>query len=679
MRFRFISISALVVALAAIVAGCGGGGSVPSGSTIGSTPQPQPSSGAAATLHVTVAVGGSGTAKVVRPGYVSSNTQSVAIQLVSSNGSPVSGQTAAVVQTYAGAPGCTGTGSTLTCAQDVKTISGQDVFAVTLFSAPNATGTALASGFITSNVSAGGGSLPITNSTSLALSGIVANISVSTAPMSLTYGVPGSVQVILNATDASGATIIAPGTFSSPIELTTNDGTGSFGFTTSTTTTPSSSLSVTSPGAAIRLVYNGSTSAFGPVVITAALGSLQATAQLQLTIPVTPTPSGSPSPAPSGLIYVLNAGSGNGLGSGASVTEYQTNASGNTAPVRTLNLNNPATANLYAAGMTVDSAGNLFIGYYDTAPVFDTYQAYGGNEIAMYASGASGSAAPSSTLLSVSDPNQNQAYLDPGLIVVDSQGRLNTLGDDGAMGYSVILTYPKAATGATQPSNAFAFSSAYPLLGAFSYYGGSTNGYTSGFTEDAAGNLYVAGSFYFNGNDVGSLEIAPSNFVSDPSQLSTPSRYFIANAITKLANDNLENGISSPHDIQGLALDASGAIYESQIAGSARAASINVYSAGAGGGKTNNPPIRTITSTAFPSVDPSTEVGIMPISILGSSLYAVNRPANSILVFPTNASGASSPSATISGSATKLQSPMAIVVSNAGTGHAAPRRELHRR
>ena len=679
MRFRLISVSALVITVAAIVAGCGGGGSVPSGSTIGTTPQPQPSTGAPATLHVTITVGGSGSAKRVRPGYVSSNTQSVAIQLVSSNGSPVSGQPATIVQTYAGAPGCTASGSTLTCTQDITTISGQDVFAVTLFSAPNGTGAALASGFITSTVSPGGGSLPITNSTSLALSGIVANISVSVVPASFTFGVPGSAQVILNATDASGATIIAPGTFSSPIQLTTTDQSNSFGFTTPTTTTPSASLSVTSPGTAIALVYNGSTNASGPVVVTATLGSLQATAQVQLTVPVTPTPSGSPSPAPSGLIYVLNAGSsGSGLGSGASVTEYQANASGNATPVRTLNLNNPATANLYAAGMTVDSAGNLYIGYYDTAPVFDTYQVDGGDEIAMYAPGASGSAAPSSTLLSVTDPNQNQVYLDPGLIFVDTQGRLNTLGDDGAMGFSLILTYPKPATGAIQPSNSFAFSFSYPVLGAFSYYGGSTNGYTSGFTEDAAGNLYMTGSFYFNGNNVGTVEVAPSNFISDPSQGSVPSRYFTANSTTKLANDNLENGISSPHDIQGLALDASGTIYESQIVGGSHNASINVY-ANSGSGKINNPPLRTITSTAFPSVDPSTEVGIMPVSILGSSLYAVNRPGNSILVFPTSASGASSPSATISGSSTKLQSPMAIVVTTAGAGSAVVHHELRKR
>ena len=662
---------ALALASAAFIAGCGGS-SISGSSSISTTPQPQPSAGAPATLHVSVEVGGNGTSVRARPHYVSSNTQSVAIALVSVNGVAVSGQSATIVQTFAGASDCAANGTGRTCSQDIKTIAGTDVFSVTLFSAPNATGTALASGFITSNVASTGSSLPITNATSISLTGVVANIAVSVVPASLTFGVAGSAQVVLNATDASGATIIAPGSFSSPITLTTSDGTGSFGFTTSSTTTPSSQLSVTSAGTQVNLVYNGSQNTVpGQLTVTASLGTtLQAFTQLQLVVAATSTPSTSPSPSPSGspgqptsLLYVLNAGA-SGNGRGATITEFGNTASGNMSPYRTLNLS----SSLYAAGIAVDGTGNVFVGYYDQAPLGNTYQADLGNEIDEYPAGSFGNAAPSRRLLG--DPVSN-TYLDPGVLVVDSAGRITTPGDMGGIGYDTILTYAAGATGAVAPSNSYLAASNFPELSAFSYYATPTNGYTAALTEDASGNLYQTGSFYLNPNTVGTIEIAPSNFYTDSSQSSTPARYITSqSSLTKLANDATDTS-ASPHDIQGLALDSTGTIFESQIAGAAHSPSINVYSAGAFGGKTNVPPLRTITSPAFPQTDTSNAVGVFPIAINGTTLYAVNRTSNSILLFPTSASGSSTPSATISGAATLLQSPMAIESGPlAGPGHA---------
>lgn len=75
--------------------------------------------------------------------YVSVNTQSLAIQLVSVNGGGVSGVNATIINTTAHARGCKVEAGGTVCTATTSGSPGQDVFAVTTYASTNATGSAL--------------------------------------------------------------------------------------------------------------------------------------------------------------------------------------------------------------------------------------------------------------------------------------------------------------------------------------------------------------------------------------------------------------------------------------------------------------------------------------------------------------------------------------------------------
>ncbi|HZZ65909.1 MAG TPA: hypothetical protein VFE17_10450 [Candidatus Baltobacteraceae bacterium] len=642
-----------LVAVAALALTACSGGSLSTGGNVFAPPTPAPGAKIQpASVHLSVTIpaasnAGSGDGRK----YISPNTKSISLLLVSVNGQAVTGQNAAIVQTYAGASNCSsGSGGSLTCTATIAGAVGSDVATVTLYSGPNATGSALAAGSMQFQVAATGSSLAITNGTSISIGGVVANLSVAVSPQSFALGHSASLSVTLTATDASGATIVGPAAFTTPVELTTSDTTGSIGFTTGTSQTPSSSLSVTSPATQIQMVYNGSSQlAAGPITVQAQQGSLTAVATAQAG---GVSPSGSPSTSPSGTplpqnatVYVLNQGS-NG-GTNATVTEYSLTASGNAAPIRTVTLS----PSLYAAGMAVDKTGRIYIGYYDSP----TFAIDSGNELDVYNAGASGAAHPAARI--TSEATQS-TMLDPGTIYVDKSGRIITLATtnvDGQSGGDSIVTYAPNANGAVPPVHAWNFdytNGAMYFVYAFQYGGY----YTIGLTEDSAGNLFMAATLgvLASSDRPQGVFVAPASFVNGP-PLTQPLRVIpgggSATTLPAYASGQL---------LQGLALDSSGTIYVSQAVNGT--GSIAAFHSGASGGVTNVPPLRTISGSVLNVSVPAVQVPPqLPLAVAGGTLIVGNQTTNSVLFYPTTASGSATP-VTISGTATGLQTPIGVAV-----------------
>ena len=212
---------------------------------------------------------------------------------------------------------------------------------------------------------------------------------------------------------------------------------------------------------------------------------------------------GKQPPPPVGTIYALNLGSNDGLG--ATVTEYDGKSSGNAAPERTLQLS----SKLYARSIAVDSANNLYVGYFDNQYGFSPSDGKPdkGNEIAIYPAGASGSQQPSGTI--TADTTKSSATtIFPLFMALDPAGDLVTYGAtvvDGNDGNDAVLTYAPGSQGPAAPADAWAFVS--PLL----TYAGPT-----GLALDASGNFYVNGQLHT------SLGPQPGVFIASATDKNNP-------------------------------------------------------------------------------------------------------------------------------------------------------------
>jgi hypothetical protein len=239
------------------LAACGGNG----GSTQSAVPAiSAASNGTTANFTIKVPGGVSRAATVRRPAYISPNSQSAAITLVSVNGTP-STQAATIVDLTPNSKSCSSSSGTLVCSAAVPAPPGSDAFSLTLYSAPGGAGSKLSTGTVTATIK------PATlNTVPLTLNGIVSAIAVSlSAPNALGDGRPASLGVTVTATDASGATIIGPGAYQPSITLTDNDTSGH---------TSLSSTVVSAPGGKpIVLNYDGSPSLIGVTVTIAATAS----------------------------------------------------------------------------------------------------------------------------------------------------------------------------------------------------------------------------------------------------------------------------------------------------------------------------------------------------------------------------------------------------------------------
>ncbi len=271
-RYRWLSFITAVGTAAAVGCGGGGSGAPPVPATAGNPP------GAMMNARVSIVIPLSGPASQRHPAYVSPSTQSLSVTVASVNGATPSPQASPVVipLTTSGtnAP-CTTTSQGLSCTVTVQVpIAKAVVLLIQTYASTNGTGTPLSTG-----------SSPAVDTTqpnaafNLTLGGIPNTITISGAGLSSggTISFPAdntthTLTLQISAKDAAGNTIIAPGSFATPIMLSvvTSPAGASSHITLSQTT-------ITSPGpsggsTAVTVTYDGSP-ALTSAAVTASAGS----------------------------------------------------------------------------------------------------------------------------------------------------------------------------------------------------------------------------------------------------------------------------------------------------------------------------------------------------------------------------------------------------------------------
>lgn len=643
LRFRLV----FALAISAMTTACGGT-NAPFGPVVGDPGggQPPPLRLVDVRLTVTIPASKSG----LRANYLSPKTHSLVIELVSVDGNGVTGVNPTTVNTVANARGCKPQGRELVCSATISGSPGHDVFAVSTYAGRDATGDVLSVGSVKATVSSGGGGLGISNRLSLALDGVIASLKVSLDPDKGKRGQRLTSHATLAAYDGAGAEIVGPSDYLEPVTLAIQGDTN-HAFRLSDGKRSGDSLSIVKPTAGITLTYDGNKQA-SPVAVQASVSGpsgISASADFKL--------SGKVPPPPVGTIYALNLGSDDGRS--ATITEYDGKARGNAAPTRTLSLS----SKLYARSIAVDSSGDLYVGYFDNEFGFSagTGLPDSHNEIAIYAPGASGNAQPKAT---IEADKKTKTALFPLFVAFDSTGRLVTYGatDVDKNTGDAVLTYAAGSTGPVAPQHGWNFYD--PDI----VYAGPT-----GLALDSSGNFYVNGALH--------TSLGPSYglFVASAADIGNPD----ANTARTIPWDSTTE--LEPGQTTEVALSTSGEILigntVTQGSGSSTScqARVNVFAAGAGGGKTDDPPQRVLTldgistnnSDCASSRDPL--VPFYPaIALYGPTLFVADDFNNAVAAFAADASGTVKPSLRIAGSATQLNAPVALVVTSP-SGRAKPR------
>lgn len=638
-RWRGIALrSVLVIALA----GCGGGGpGTPGGSTVGSPggPNPPPTQLVTAGVTIVLPLRAKGRGKR-HPAYLSANTESVSVGLASVNGNGVTGVTATIVNTLSTSPGCRAASSQIVCSANLSGSPGNDVFNVIAYQWPNGTGDILAAGTVSARIAPGGSGFTVNNRVSVDVGGVIAKLSLHADPSVVTRGKAAAIAVALDAFDASGAAIVGAGDFNAPLTLAVEgDGNGAFSLHDGAVT--GGTISVARPAKRLVLAYDGNAQAASSIALQASASNPNAvSASTKISV------SGTPPPQPVGAIYVLNAGTKGGAGGTVSV--FSGKAESNAVPVRTITLSK----SLFARSLAVDGSGNLYVGYLDNALGFSTVDGTPdtGNEIAVYAPTASGSAKPTSVI--AADPKTSSAVF-PIALAFDPAGNLITYGAtsvDANTG-DAVLAYAPASSGPVAPLHAWSF--ATPTL----RYAGPT-----GLALDAGGNAYVNGALHTAlGPSYGIFTNTALN-ASNPS--ASPARTIPWDAKTLL----------SPGQVSNVSLDASGEIYAGNYAVSRTGttscqAQVNVFASGATGGTTDVAPLRTLGLSGVSTTNPlcyspnNPLAGYYPaIFAYGTTLFVADEFGNAVSAFDGNASGSATAIQHIAGSSTGLTSPIGVFV-----------------
>ena len=646
------------VAVALTMAACGGGGGLPVGSVVNTGGGSGPPPTKLVDVKVIVSIPPSGGRQGIRPDYVSVNTKSLVIELSSVNGEGATGVNPTTINTAANSHGCKADGGETVCIATASGSPGNDVFAVTTYQGTNATGAVLSVGSVQAKIADSGGNVPVNNKISIALAGVVTSLGLHLSPTDGRRGKPATSDVSIAAYDASGAQIVGPSDFLMPLLLAI-EGDNNNAFLLHAGKRSGTSLSISKPTSGITLSYDGNKQASSVTVQVSVDGPSSINAKQPFTL------RGKQPPPPVGTIYALNLGTNDGQG--ATITEYDGKASGNAAPVRTLQLD----SKLYARGIAVDANDNLYVGYFDNQYGFSPSDGLpdARNEIAIYAPHASGNTQPTAYLTA---DKSTKSLLYPLYIAFDASGDLVTYGAttvDGNGGNDAVLIYSPGSSGAATPANAWSFGS--PSI----RYAGPT-----GLALDPSGNFYFNGQLHSSLGPVYGLFVAPASDYNNPSV--TPTRAIPWDTTTELA----------PGLTRNVALSDSSEIYISNVLEEFTKSSypecqgrVNVYAAGADGGSTDVPPLRKLTLdgvfTANPACVSYTGNALAPffpsITLYGTTFFVADDFNNAVDSFPSSGNGDVKPISQIAGSATGLNAPIALVVTK-DSERAKARPDYHR-
>ncbi len=257
MSRRFLAVACVAAFLGSCTPGTKLGGPLPVGSpTPTSTTPPPPPGSTTAPLTFTFAMPTVASMKARRPLLASANTQSLAIFIYAAGSQPGSTPTA-TANVGASATGCATAGAQITCSITVTAPLGNQELEIVAMSGPNGTGTAL--GSVTQAVTVAAGAAPI----SLTLNGTPALIKLSLETPVLALGTSGTSILDVDAYDATGALIVAPGSFTAPLTIAS-----------SSTSVSLSTATASAPGTKITVTYGGSSSIPYAVQFTATGGGV---------------------------------------------------------------------------------------------------------------------------------------------------------------------------------------------------------------------------------------------------------------------------------------------------------------------------------------------------------------------------------------------------------------------
>jgi hypothetical protein len=293
--------------------------------------------------------------------YVSAKTQSVSVVLTSVNGATPATPVSAIVNVVAGSD-CAATSSGLSCTILLDAPVGNDGLEVTTFGQASAVGGAISIGDTTVNITAGA-----TADASVELLPVVSSVAVSFTPSSLPITSAGTFTATITTKDVTGDVIGGSDDYYQPLTVTTAD------LGAHVTSSPTLPATFTSPSQnSITFTYDGAGSAASYSFL---VGGTTVNYVFSSTLE---------------HLYVVTQFSD------AAVYVYDIQPDGSvTGPSRTIEGSN-TTLNR-PTSIAVDSLGQVYVVNYGDFPLQ-------GDNVAVFAPGASGNVAPVQTLLQGSQP-----------------------------------------------------------------------------------------------------------------------------------------------------------------------------------------------------------------------------------------------------------------------------------
>jgi hypothetical protein len=434
--------------MAATLAGCGGGGgATPSTGGAGSSGGGGTPAAKSANLPIAITIPQPQAVAAKRPHFVSPATQSLSAFVYAPGTTPPS-TPSATINLNAQTQGCSlnAAGTSLTCTVLVANAPlGTANVEIETFSGQNGTGSVLASATQSVTVTPGMPAVDIT------LDGTPAQISLSLQTPVLASGSSGSSVLNVNAYDAGGNLIVAPGTFSSPLTIASDSSAVSL-----------SSTTASSPGTQITVTYSGGAAPYA-VHLTGSGGGVAANMIVNATLDITPSQS----------LAILG-------GSNSSPLAYTVIGLNviNEPPQSQLIAQNPLGSppsgnNIPEGGFAASGNGTWAIGAFGSS----------GCAIAVYPTGST--TFPTPTTLT---PSSDASFSCP--VAFEPNGNLLVASNGG--GGSEISEYTVSATGALTATG-----KTIPLVGG-SIPSGSVG--ATGIAVNAAGNIAVlsyTGSTYY--------------------------------------------------------------------------------------------------------------------------------------------------------------------------------------